>query len=72
MAKTTVYSFAKRLMDDENFNCGGIIENEKRYLDSIGFEYTETTDGCWEDGEDLHEFYKAMITIWRLQKKYSR
>lgn len=71
MARTTVYSFAKKLMSNEEFNRGGIIENEKKYLDSIGFEYTEADHG-YETGEDLHRFYAAMMTLWELNKKYSR
>lgn len=71
MARTTVYSFAKKLMDDKEFNCGGIIENERKYLDAIGFDYTIDEDGNVSDGEDLTEFYSAMITIWKLHRKYS-
>lgn len=64
MRKTTVYSFAKRLMDDKEFNRGGLIENEEKYLDSIGFNMNEA--------EDLDKFYEAMVTLCRLQKKYSK
>lgn len=69
--KTTVYSFAKRLMADDEFNCGGIIENEQRYLDAIGFPYHLDEDGCVQTDGDTNTFYEAMITIWKLHQKYS-
>lgn len=69
---TTVYSFAKRLMDDKEFNCGGIIENERKYLDAIGFDYIKDEYGqVSESGDDLCKFYEAMRIIWELQRKYS-
>lgn len=71
MAKTTIYSFARACMKDKEFNCGGIIENERRYLDAIGLEYTVDKDGCIESGDDLCEFYTSMYTLWRLNKKYA-
>ena len=69
--KTTVYSFAKRLMADEEFNMGGIIENEQKYLDAIGFPYHLDEDGCVQTDGDTNTFYEAMITIWKLHQKYS-
>lgn len=67
----TVYEFAKKLFKDEEFNCGGIIANERKYLDAIGFEYT-VKDGClYGMGDDLKAFYEAMATLQMLNKKYS-
>lgn len=72
MAKISVYSFAKRCMSDDDFNCGGIVKNERKYLDAIGFDYV-MEDGCIAyTGDDLTEFYKAMEVIRQLQIKYSR
>ena len=69
--KTTVYSFAKRLMADDEFNRGGIIENEQRYLDAIGFDYEKDANGTiCASGADLAEFYQTMEVIRCLHKKY--
>ena len=68
----TVYDFAKKCMADDEFNRGGFIKNERKYLDEIGFEYT-VKDGCIRDhGEDLSAFYHAMQILSDLNKKYSR
>lgn len=68
----TVYEFAKKLMKDDEFNRGGIIPNERKYLDAIGFSYT-VKDGCVrEHGEDLRKFYEAMEILYQLQKKYAK
>lgn len=68
----TVYEFAKKLMKDEEFNRGGIIRNERKYLDAVGFEYT-VKDGClYSQGEDLTKFYEAMYTLYELEKKYNK
>lgn len=68
----TVYDFAKKCMADEEFNRGGIIKNERKYLDAIGFEYT-VKDGCISDsGEDLSRFYSAMETLLNLNRKYQK
>lgn len=66
----TVFDFAKHCMTDKEFLSGGISNKERKWLDAIGFEYT-MKDGCiYQNGEDLHEFYTAMYTLLRLQKKY--
>lgn len=68
----TVYEFAKKCMDDEEFNRGGIIENEREYLDAVGFEYT-VENGCVSRcGKDLSEFYCAMTVLMDLNEKYRR
>lgn len=68
----TVYEFAKKCMKDIEFNNGGIIPNERKYLDAVGFEYT-VKDGCVANsGEDLAKFYDAMCTLCELNKKYNR
>lgn len=68
----TVYEFAKKCMNDEEFNRGGIVKNERKYLDAVGFEYT-VKDGVIESfGDDLKEFYDAMSTIMCLNQKYTR
>lgn len=67
-----VYGFAKKLMNNDDFNGGGIIRNERKYLDSIGFEYT-VKDGCiYNESDDMREFYRAMETLRMLQKKYGK
>lgn len=68
----TVYDFAKKCMADEEFNRGGILKNERKYLDDIGFEYT-VKDGCiYSSGEDLSAFYHAMEVLCSLNKKYKK
>lgn len=67
-----VYGFAKACMKDEEFNRGGIIKNERKYLDAIGFEYTVENGSVKAAGDDLGRFYQAMSTLLELQNKYSR
>lgn len=68
----TVYEFAKKCMNDEEFNNGGIVKNERKCLDAVGFEYT-VKDGCVScTGADAAEFYKAMSILRDLQKKYTK
>ena len=68
----TVYEFAKKLMADPEFNRGGIMKNERKYIDAIGFEYT-VKDGCIDTyGEDLREFFSAMCTLCNLHHKYNK
>ena len=71
MKQYTVYDFAKKLMDDEEFNRGGIMKDERKYIDSIGFEYTIHWGQLYGHGEDLHEFFTAMWTLHELNKKYA-
>ena len=59
MAKSTVYSFAKYLMGNDEFNCGGIAEKEDKYMNSIGMSE-----------EDEEDFFKAMWIICCMNKKY--
>ena len=68
----TVYDLAKKCMADEEFNRGGILKNERKYLDDIGFEYT-VKDGCiYSHGEDLSAFYQAMEALCYLNIKYKK
>lgn len=68
----TVYDFAKKLMNDEEFNRGGVMKNERKYMDAIGFEYT-VKDGCVESyGDDLRDFFSAMCTLCDLNRKYAK
>lgn len=67
----TVYEFAKKCMADKEFNAGGIVTNERKYLDAVGFEYTVLGGQVSEEGDDLAEFYKAMITLKKLNDKYN-
>ena len=67
----TVYEFAKACMKDKEFNCGGIIRNEQKYLNAVGFSYT-VEDGTVRESEDLKLFYEAMYTLYELQKKYAK
>lgn len=66
----TVYEFAKKLMNDSEFNAGGIPANERKYLDAVGFEYTVKDGQVWDYADDLAEFYKAMSTLATLNHKY--
>lgn len=68
----TVYDFARKLMRDEEFNRGGIMKNERKYIDAIGFDYTVHGGQLDEYGEDLRKFFDAMCTLCMLQKKYNR
>ena len=73
MAKEmTVYEFAKVCMKDEEFNRGGVVANERKYLDAIGFKYTVEDGQVMEYGEDLDKFFKAMVTLSVLNNKYSK
>ncbi len=67
----TVYDFAKKCMADEEFNRGGIVKNERKYLDKIGFDYKVSHGAICESGEDLERFYNAMQVLLELQNKYS-
>lgn len=67
-----VYEFAAALLHDEEFNGGGIIKNERMFLDSIGFEYTVKDGAICDAGEDLRAFYEAMETIRQLNLKYKK
>lgn len=68
----TVYDFAKKLMNDDEFNRGGVMKNERKYMDAIGFEYT-VKDGCVESyGDDLRDFFSAMCTLCDLNRKYTK
>ena len=67
----TVYDFARKLMKDEEFNCGGIMKNERKYIDAIGFDYS-VSGGELHCGDDLGKFFDAMCTLCMLQKKYNR
>lgn len=66
----TVYDFAKKCMKDEEYNRGGVVKNERKYLDAIGFEYTVKDGVVVTGGEDLVKFYTAMETLRRLNEKY--
>lgn len=67
----TVYDLAKKCMKDEEFNRGGIIKNERKYLDAVGFAYKVDGGVVVECGDDAHEFYEAMCTLAKLNQKYS-
>lgn len=67
-----VYEFVEKLLHDEEFNGGGIVKNEREYLDSIGFKYTVEDGVITEGGEDLRAFYEAMETIRQLNLKYKK
>lgn len=72
MAKTSIYSFAKYCMQDEEFNKGGIPQKERYYFDQLGMKYAVDKDGCViAESKDISDFYVAMATLYRLNKKYS-
>lgn len=66
----TVIEFAKKCLGDEEFRCGGVVKNERRYLDAVGFDYTVKGGVIMESGEDLRRLYEALQTILDLDKKY--
>lgn len=68
----TVYEFAKVCMKDAEFNRGGIVTNERKCLDAVGFEYTVKGGVISESGEDLAKFYDAMFILRNLNEKYSK
>lgn len=68
----TVYEFAKKCMADKEFNAGGIVTNERKHLDAVGFEYTVEGGQVSGTGKDLADFYEAMATLRRLNEKYSK
>ena len=68
----TVYEFAKKCMADQEFNRGGIVKNERKYLDAIGFDYYVSGGQVDGSGVDLKKFYEAMHTLLTLNDKYSR
>lgn len=61
MKKTTVYSFMKYLMSNEEFNMGGCAEKEDQYISAIGMT-----------ADDEDEFFRAMWTLCRLNKAYKK
>ena len=68
----TVYEYAQKLMEDQEFNAGGIPEDERKCLDAVGFKYVVEHGEVAEFGKDAEEFYAAMNTLVRLQKKYKK
>lgn len=68
----TVYEFAKRCMNDEEFNTGGIVTNERTYLDAVGFSYTVKGGSVHSISDDAEEFYRAMEVLRKLNNKYSK
>ena len=68
----TVYEFAKKCMADPEFNKGGIVKNERKYLDAVGFQYMVEDGQVINGGTDMHEFYDAMMTLLRLNNKYAK
>lgn len=61
MKRTTVYSFARYLMGNDDFNLGGCADKEENYISAIGMS-----------AEDEEVFFKAMCAIYRLNKKYKK
>ena len=68
----TIYEFAKKCMNDEEFNAGGIITNERKYLDAVGFSYTVKGGAVQIIGDDAEEFYRAMEVLRKLNNRYSK
>ncbi len=68
----TVYEFAKKCMNDEEFNAGGIVSNERKYLDAVGFSYMVKGGAVQIIGDDTAEFYRAMEALRKLNNKYSK
>lgn len=61
MARSTIYSFAKHCFLDYEFNCGGIAENEDKYIKDIGLS-----------SEDEAAFFNAMFILCKLNRKYQK
>lgn len=68
----TVVQFFNKCLKDPEARAGGIIKNERKYLDDIGFKYTVEDGQIVEYGEDLHEFWEIFYSLLRLEKKYSK
>lgn len=68
----TVIQFFNKCLKDPETRAGGIMENERKYLDAVGFKYTVEDGRVVEYGEDLDEFYKILYSLLRLEKKYSK
>lgn len=68
----TVFEFARKCMKDDEFLRGGIVKNERKLIDSVGFDYTVKDGMINESGEDLAAFYEAMYTLLRLNDKYKK
>ena len=68
----TVFEFAKKLMNDEEFKRGGVPKNERKYIDAVGFKYTVENGTITECGSDLSDFYVAMAKLLELEKKYNK
>ena len=66
----TVFDFARKCMNDEEFNRGGIVKNERKWLDAVGFRYTVEGGQIVDSDDDVSEFYKAMYTLLMLNNKY--
>lgn len=66
----TVIQFANKCLKDKEFTRGGIVKNERRCLDEIGFSYKVDGGVIVESGEDLTKFYEAVNTLLMLNKKY--
>lgn len=67
----TVYDFAKKYMEDPEFNRGGIPANERTMLDAVGFDYTVENGEVKCYGEDAQAFFSAMCTLAALNRKYA-
>lgn len=68
----TVLQFANKCMKDSEFLRGGIVKNERKCLDEIGFSYKVEGGQITESGEDLAKFYEAVNTLVWLNRKYSK
>lgn len=68
----TVYDFVRKCMNDAEFNRGGVVKDERKCIDAIGFEYTVKDGVIYSYGEDLEAFYNAMVVLQKLNAKYSK
>lgn len=68
----TVLQFFNKCLKDPETLAGGIMKNERKYLDAVGFKYTVEDGQIVEYGEDLHEFYEIFYSLLRLEKKYGK
>ena len=69
----TIYDFARACMRDAEFNKGGIVKNEKKYLDGLGIQYhLDEWGNLYSDDENLDKFYNAMYTLLYLKLEFDK
>ena len=71
MNKTTIFSFARYCMNDDEFLRGGIPSGEKDFLDALGMDYDTDENGVITGTSgDVARFYNALWILRDLSQKY--